>query len=44
LKEAFKGHLINDEDQWLQMLIDRNLISHTYDEQLADLIFSHIQG
>jgi nucleotidyltransferase substrate binding protein (TIGR01987 family) len=44
LREAFKGHLINDEDQWLQMLTDRNLTSHTYDEQLADLIFSHIQG
>ena len=44
LKEAFRGHLIDDEDQWLQMLADRNLTSPTYDEQLANLIFNHIQG
>ncbi len=35
LREAFKGHLIDDESQWLSMLKDQNLTSHTYDEKLA---------
>jgi nucleotidyltransferase substrate binding protein (TIGR01987 family) len=43
LKEAYKGHLINQEDQWLQMLQDRNLTTHTYDEALADQIYKRIQ-
>ena len=40
LKEAYKGYLIDNEEQWLQMLKDRNLTSHTYDEKLADIIFN----
>ena len=40
LKEAYKGYLIDNEEQWLQMLKDRNLTSHTYDENLADIIFN----
>jgi nucleotidyltransferase substrate binding protein (TIGR01987 family) len=44
LQEAYKGRLIHDEVSWLQMLKDRNLTSHTYDEKLADQIFHHIQS
>jgi len=40
LKEAYKGYLIDNEEQWLQMLKDRNLTSHTYDEKLAHIIFN----
>lgn len=43
LQTAFKGHLIDNEDTWLNMLRDRNLSSHTYDEKLADKIFANIQ-
>ena len=43
LKEAYQGHLIDDEEQWLQILKDRNLTSHTYDENLADIIFNRIK-
>ena len=43
LQEAFKGHLINNEQLWLQMLEDRNITSHTYDEDLADQIFDRIK-
>jgi nucleotidyltransferase substrate binding protein (TIGR01987 family) len=43
LKEAYRGHLINHEEQWLQMLIDRNLTSHTYEEKLADIIYKRIK-
>lgn len=43
LQEAFKGHLINNEQLWLQMLEDRNITSHTYDEDLADQVFDRIK-
>lgn len=43
LKEAFSANIINDELIWIQMLKDRNMTSHTYDEQLADTIFSRIK-
>ncbi len=43
IQEAFAGHLINDEKIWLQMLLDRNLTSHTYNEKLADDIYAHIK-
>ena len=44
LREAFKGHLIDDEEQWLSMLKDRNLTSHTYDEKLAHEVYERIKG
>jgi nucleotidyltransferase substrate binding protein (TIGR01987 family) len=45
LKKAFREGLIptaEEADVWLQMLEDRNLTSHTYDEALADRIFQQI--
>jgi nucleotidyltransferase substrate binding protein (TIGR01987 family) len=43
LKSAYKGHLINNEQTWLAMTKDRNLTSHTYNEELADTIYKHIK-
>jgi nucleotidyltransferase substrate binding protein (TIGR01987 family) len=43
LKESFRGHLIDHERVWLKMLQDRNLSSHTYDEDLADRMFQDIK-
>ena len=43
LNAAYKGHLIDDEELWINMLKDRNLTSHTYDEKLADLIYERIK-
>lgn len=43
LSQAFMSHLIINEDIWLDMLADRNLSSHTYNEDLADAIFSRIR-
>ena len=43
LREAFKGHLIDDEVQWLSMLKDRNLTSHTYDEKLAHEVYERVK-
>lgn len=45
LKKAFAENLIStpeDADRWLQMLDDRNLTSHAYDEALASRIYQHI--
>ncbi len=35
LKQAFESELISDGHEWLQILRDRNLMSHTYDEITA---------
>jgi nucleotidyltransferase substrate binding protein (TIGR01987 family) len=43
LQEAYAGHLIDDDTLWLQMLNDRNLTSHTYDQKLADQIYANIK-
>ena len=45
LKKAFAEGLIitpEEADLWLQMLEDRNLTSHTYDEALAKRIYQSI--
>ena len=45
LKKAFAEGLINtaeEADVWLQMLEDRNLTSHAYDEALAARIYRHV--
>ena len=47
LKKAFAENLIptpEEADVWLEMLEDRNLTSHAYDEELASRIYSHIVG
>jgi nucleotidyltransferase substrate binding protein (TIGR01987 family) len=45
IKRAFVMRLISDQDEadiWFQMLDDRNLTSHAYDETLAMRIYSRI--
>jgi nucleotidyltransferase substrate binding protein (TIGR01987 family) len=45
LKKAFTEGLINSPDEadvWLQVLEDRNLTSHAYDEALATRIYRHV--
>lgn len=45
LKKAFTDGLIaspEEADLWLQLLEDRNLTSHAYDEALARRIYQHI--
>lgn len=43
IKEAFSIGLVDNERLWLQMLSDRNMTSHTYDEKLADEIYARIK-
>ena len=40
---AYKQEWIKDEILWLQMMKDRNLTAHTYNEKLAEEIFHKIQ-
>src|ERR1035437_383073 len=45
LKKAFADGLIatpEEADVWLQMLEDRNLTSHAYDETLATRTYQHV--
>lgn len=42
IKESFSIGLIEDAEQWLDMLDDRNLTSHTYDEEIAKEIYRNV--
>ena len=48
IREAFHAKLIEDGDTWIDMLTDRNLMSHTYDfskfETVIDNIHKHYLG
>ncbi|MBS1986456.1 nucleotidyltransferase substrate binding protein [Candidatus Dependentiae bacterium] len=43
LREAFAGKLIDNERVWLAILRDRNLTSHTYNQELAETIYTNIK-
>ena len=42
IQQAYSIHWINDESEWLSMLKDRNLTSHTYKEDLALEIYHRL--
>ena len=42
IKQAFANEIITDGQLWIDMLEDRNLMAHTYDEERAQLAISHI--
>lgn len=42
MKEAYKMGLITEGELWLDMLEDRNLTSHTYDEIVANKVRDNI--
>lgn len=46
LKQAFKMNIIQNEAEsiWLQMLEDRNLMSHTYRDTLSKIVVERIQN
>ncbi len=43
-KAAYQVGWLNDEELWVQMLDDRNVTSHTYDEPLAAEIYDNIKS
>lgn len=42
IKQAFANAIIMDGQLWIDMLDDRNLMSHTYDEERAQEAIEHI--
>ena len=44
IQKAFEVHLIENEDLWINMIKDRNMTSHTYDEALAVEIYMRIRN
>lgn len=42
LKEAYKFGLMEDDPKWLEMLEDRNLTVHTYNEKTADEVYERL--
>ncbi len=43
MKTAFADGLLENEQAWLDMVNDRNLTSHVYDEEQAARIYDHIR-
>ena len=41
---AFKQGIISDGDDWLQMMLSRNLLSHMYDESASRDIYEKIKN
>ena len=35
IKTAYQAGIINDEDTWLEALVSRNNVSHSYNEEIA---------
>jgi nucleotidyltransferase substrate binding protein (TIGR01987 family) len=44
IKEAFKYEIISDGEVWLDMLEKRNLMTHTYDEEIATTAINLIKN
>jgi nucleotidyltransferase substrate binding protein (TIGR01987 family) len=42
LKQAFANNLVADGQVWIEMLDDRNVMTHTYDNEKALLAIHHI--
>lgn len=42
LKEAFKFGLIEDDPRWLEIMEDRNLTAHTYNEITAEEVYNRL--
>jgi nucleotidyltransferase substrate binding protein (TIGR01987 family) len=44
IREAFRLKIIGPDPQYLEMLESRNLSTHTYEEELAEELFSLLPG
>ncbi|MCK4818835.1 nucleotidyltransferase substrate binding protein [bacterium] len=43
-KEAFKFGLVKDDSRWLEMMEDRNLTVHTYNEATAEEVYDRLSN
>lgn len=44
IKQAFQADIINNGESWIKAMEDRNLTSHTYNEETANLIVDNIKN
>ena len=44
LQHAYQQHWIDNERLWLDMMTDRNLVAHTYKEDMAMEVYERIKG
>lgn len=44
IQQAFAAKLIDDADVWIDMLVDRNLMSHTYDFARFQAVLTSVRG
>ncbi len=44
LQKAYQAKWIEDEKLWLNMLVDRNQTSHSYNEDIAQEIYEHLHS
>lgn len=44
IKQAFQSNIIKDGDIWIQMMLDRNSLSHLYDEEKSRQIYDNIKA
>lgn len=40
---AFKHNIINDGETWIEMMLDRNTLSHMYDESVSREVYERIK-
>lgn len=43
IKQAYQSDIIDNGQEWIDALEDRNLTTHTYDESIADKVVSAIR-
>lgn len=44
IREAYQAKLIDDCESWIDMLTDRNLMSHTYDSERFEAVVRNIHS
>ena len=44
IKQAFHHHLLEDGQMWIEMLENRNILTHVYDEEKAKVSISSIKN
>ena len=43
IQSAYNSKIIKDGDKWIQMMLDRNMLSHLYDEDKSREIYNNIK-
>ncbi len=44
IKEAFAAKLLEDAQVWIDMMLHRNLLSHTYDLKVFETVLRAVAG